>query len=377
MILVTAFLTRLIFLVGQPGLSPDVYRYRWDGRVGAAGINPYRYAPDDPTLAFLRDAGYQHVEHRSIRSVYPPWAQFLFMGWAENLLSWRLLILGFDLAAFLFLQRHGAGLAFAFCPLVLIEGVWNGHLDAITGALLLGSVLLVGERRALSGLLLGVATGIKFLPVAAAPLLLRRGGIRFLMAFLGILALPSFLFVPSIGGLGDYATRWSFNSPVYELTRSAIDVLNLDVLLRNVWTGIKNIPGLESISAFVYRQLYPELLARVFLAMAWIAAVGAILKRGGSVLSATGLLILFSPTIHPWYWLTILPLALAARSSFWLSLAMASPISYLFYIDDVAKGLIYAGCYGPAVGIAVNQAISALRERDISRWTALRGDSLS
>jgi hypothetical protein len=33
----------------------DLYRYVWDGRVQAAGLNPYSYAPADPELAALRD----------------------------------------------------------------------------------------------------------------------------------------------------------------------------------------------------------------------------------------------------------------------------------------------------------------------------------
>ena len=38
-----------------PDVSGDINRYVWDGRVQAEGINPYRYAPDDPVLARLRD----------------------------------------------------------------------------------------------------------------------------------------------------------------------------------------------------------------------------------------------------------------------------------------------------------------------------------
>src|SRR5690606_856799 len=43
--------------VGPPGGSDDVYRYVWDGRVQAAGINPYRYPPASTELVFLRDPG--------------------------------------------------------------------------------------------------------------------------------------------------------------------------------------------------------------------------------------------------------------------------------------------------------------------------------
>ena len=61
-ILATAVLLRLIALAAPVYLSDDIYRYIWDGRVQAAGINPYRYIPTDTHLAPLRD---QHqLDHR-------------------------------------------------------------------------------------------------------------------------------------------------------------------------------------------------------------------------------------------------------------------------------------------------------------------------
>src|SRR5258705_9977652 len=46
---------RAYVLLFDPLLSSDIYRYVWDGRVQAAGINPYRYLPAHEALAFLRD----------------------------------------------------------------------------------------------------------------------------------------------------------------------------------------------------------------------------------------------------------------------------------------------------------------------------------
>ena len=40
---------------GPPHLSDDVFRYIWDGRVQAAGIDPYEYVPAAPELVRLRD----------------------------------------------------------------------------------------------------------------------------------------------------------------------------------------------------------------------------------------------------------------------------------------------------------------------------------
>ena len=46
---------QLAALSAGPQGSDDLYRYIWDGRVQAAGIDPYQYAPAAPQLASLRD----------------------------------------------------------------------------------------------------------------------------------------------------------------------------------------------------------------------------------------------------------------------------------------------------------------------------------
>src|SRR5689334_637884 len=55
-ILLAAVAMRLALVFVEPYLSTDIYRYIWDGRVQAAGINPYRYLPTAPQIAHLRDA---------------------------------------------------------------------------------------------------------------------------------------------------------------------------------------------------------------------------------------------------------------------------------------------------------------------------------
>src|SRR5919106_5531001 len=75
-----AVLFRLSILFAPPYLSDDIYRYIWDGRVQAAGINPYRYVPSAPELAQLRDeAIYQKINRRNYaHPIYPPLAEVLF-----------------------------------------------------------------------------------------------------------------------------------------------------------------------------------------------------------------------------------------------------------------------------------------------------------
>lgn len=81
LILATAVLLRVGALAAPVYLSDDIYRYIWDGRVEAAGINPYRYIPTDTHLAPLRDAAiFPNINRNNYApTIYPPVAQMLFL----------------------------------------------------------------------------------------------------------------------------------------------------------------------------------------------------------------------------------------------------------------------------------------------------------
>ena len=81
LILGTAVLLRLIALAAPVFLSSDINRYIWDGRVQAAGINPYRYVPTAPELAKLRDDRvFPNINRNNYApTIYPPVAQLLFL----------------------------------------------------------------------------------------------------------------------------------------------------------------------------------------------------------------------------------------------------------------------------------------------------------
>src|SRR3954453_21398147 len=72
---------RLALLFVEPYLSSDIYRYIWDGRVQAAGINPYRYIPTDDALHGLRDEAIYPLINRAhyAPTIYPPAAQLVYL----------------------------------------------------------------------------------------------------------------------------------------------------------------------------------------------------------------------------------------------------------------------------------------------------------
>jgi hypothetical protein len=330
-----AIALRTLLLFQAPLLSGDVYRYLSDGRVSASGGNPYAYTPADA-----------RINHPEIRSIYPPLAQLLFRV-VHDLTAWRLLLVAADVAAIVLLRRYGA-LAYATCPLVLFEGTWSAHIDLLAGVLLAFAV----ARGSL--IAAGLATGLKVIPAAALPVLLRMK--RRWLALALTLALPiiPFLRGPIMPGFRDYATRWIFNSPLYDVVRAIVE----RVPTKTIWTH--HPLRFQFLSDVVYRHLYPDFLTRAILA---VLAVGAIFLAR-RVTTAVAALLVCSPAIHPWYWLTIVPSALLERSR-WLYAALLMPLSYLLY-DRVPSWIVYA-----------LYAISALSDLVIRRWSPSRGDSPS
>ncbi|HEV2337106.1 MAG TPA: hypothetical protein VGS13_16485, partial [Stellaceae bacterium] len=125
---------RVIVLAAPPFLSSDVYRYVWDGRVLAAGINPYRYIPADPHLAPLRDETIFPRINRSTYAptIYPPAAEAIFFAATRisaSVTAMRMAMVAFEAIAALLLLRllAAAGLpaariiVYAWHPLPLWE----------------------------------------------------------------------------------------------------------------------------------------------------------------------------------------------------------------------------------------------------------------
>jgi hypothetical protein len=154
-----AIVLRLGLLLLDPLLSTDIYRYVWDGRVQAAGINPYRFVPADPALAQLRDeAIYNNINRADYATtIYPPVAQaffFLLTRFGENVTVMRIGFVGCEIATavviVLLLRRIGRPetrvVAYLWHPLPIWEIANNGHVDALMVAL-----LMVGLWLAISG----------------------------------------------------------------------------------------------------------------------------------------------------------------------------------------------------------------------------------
>jgi alpha-1,6-mannosyltransferase len=186
-ILATAILLRIGALTAPVYLSDDIFRYIWDGRVQAAGINPYRYIPTDTHLAPLRDdAIFPNINRNNYApTIYPPVAQMLFFvatRLGETVTAMKLVLVAVEaigIGALLFILP-AAGvpreniLLYAWHPLPAWEIAGSGHIDAAVVAFVaLAIAAAFAGRRAWSGAAVGAATLVKFFPLVLAPALWR------------------------------------------------------------------------------------------------------------------------------------------------------------------------------------------------------------
>jgi hypothetical protein len=216
--LVFAALFRLSILFSTPYLSDDIYRYIWDGRVQAAGINPYRYIPADEALAQLRDEKiYPNINRRdTAHTIYPPVAEavFLLVTRISESVTWmKAAMIGFEavavwalvqlLISFGFARQRV--LIYAWHPLAIWEFAGSGHLDAMAVAFIALALLARRKRGETStGFFLACATCVKLFPVVLFPALYLRRSWKMALAFAAtiLVAYLPYLSVGPVGVLG-------------------------------------------------------------------------------------------------------------------------------------------------------------------------------
>ena len=205
-----ALAMRLVLVGEEPLLSTDLYRYIWDGRVQAAGINPYLHVPADPALAALRDAAIYPRINRADYAVtaYPPVAQMFFFAVtriAETVMAMRLAMVACEIVIVVvvidLLRRLAlpvtAVVAYAWHPLAIWEIANNGHAEALMVALLmLGVWLLVRAHRVAGAVAVALAALVKPYAVLVFPAFWRPWDWRVPLA---IVATISLCYLPYLG----------------------------------------------------------------------------------------------------------------------------------------------------------------------------------
>ena len=314
---------RVMVIPLTPELSDDLYRYLWDGHVQYSGVNPYVYGPADPALESIRTPWHQEINHPEVPTIYPPLAQLLFLStwvFGGSVLAVKLLWVCFDVGTAWVLVRIARSLErpliptlvwYFWSPLLIVEIAWNGHYDIIGVfwlTLFLWVAVLPGRshptpntilrgRAGILGTLLAAATMTKLAPAFVFPTFWLRYGKVFFGFFLAVCVI---LFLPyaSVGielltkGLRTYLKDWVANPGAFLIIQGIVN----DPMVSRIVSGIIIIGAMM---LTMIRRMDAE------------ATIMLILGAG----------ILFSPTIHPWYVIWLLPFAALRGSASFLTLS--------------------------------------------------------
>jgi hypothetical protein len=306
---------RVVQVFGNPIQEIDIYRYLWDGRVSLAGINPYRFSPEEvlheaggrrmpdnrlrwETAPRSRDGErlaellahpavadiFLTVHHATVPTIYPPLSQGVFVVAAaltpvdlsldQHLLVMKVLLLLFDLGTMglliVLLRTLGKPtswcLAYAWCPLVIKEVANSGHLDAIAVFFTTLTVLLqVRKRWASAALCWAAAILAKVYPLILFPLFLRhawlRGGraalLRLLTITPGILAATYLLLWPQSPASNPVDSAGS-SSPFQGLQVFLVEWEMNDLVFHTLYLGVDACLGAETRARIVEQDFWPH-----------------------------------------------------------------------------------------------------------------------
>jgi alpha-1,6-mannosyltransferase len=333
-VFIAAVLARAIALPAPALLSTDVARYVWDGRVQAAGVNPYRYVPADPQLASLRDAAiYPRINRADYAvTIYPPVAEMMFFlatRVSESFTMMRLTMIGFEavtVLALLALLKHDGRpaarvLIYLWHPLPIWEFAGTGHVDAAAIALMTLAMLAgARDRRALAGIAIAAGTLIKPFVLLIAPPLWRRWDCRLPAAFVAT-AIVCYLPYLSVG-----AGALGYLGGGYQDEQGYFDGKGffLISLLRRL-----GLPAPGGIAFAIFAALA---LAAITLAVAFRAKPR---ETDPAIFLplATAAVLLVSPH-YAWYFAFLLPLLTRAPYAPLIYVTLASFIFYLPPIKD-------------------------------------------
>ena len=342
---------RIYVLLFDPLLSTDIFRYIWDGRVQAAGINPYRYFPAHDALAHLRDATIFPRINRADYAVtiYPPVAEFFFLvvtriGESVNVM--RLALLGCEAVSvalvMLFLRRMERPatrvVAYFWHPLPIWEIANNGHVDALAVALMLLGLWVVLTGRAPGGAVL-IALGALVKPYVAPALapVWRPWDWKLPVVVIAVIALCYFPYLSVGRGVFGFLTQGY-------LTEEGI-ISGNDLWLLSVWRLVFGVRQGDVVA-------YGVIAALIMLFMMFSAARRSDRTIATSLADTNMLLLvvllLLSPN-RPWHFMPIMPfVALCGNAPTWVvsigALLLTNELYWEFHLPKlIIKSILFGG----------------------------------
>jgi len=350
-ILTQAIIIRLLLLFALPLLSDDYYRFIWDGLLQCSGINPFAHLPTEisdtsPYMAGLLDK----MNSPEYYSIYPPVLQWLWHGVSvlvgENTLAQVMLmrtviiladvgviVLGASILRTMKMWQGNVAL-YALNPLVIVELTGNLHFEGLMIFFSLLAIYLFIRMKATASLILlpagalALALGVlsKVVFVLSLPAMWRRWGWwRTLLIAVStlsfVLFLSSFFFdmklLSNIAQSFDlYFRNFEFNSSLFNLTEYIASHWITHYTVQTIGPWITGLMVLLIISVSLFRRA--DSYTRFFETLLLVLSIH----------------LLFASTVHPWYIINLVSVAMFTRYRYPMVWSFAAVLSYFMYSND-------------------------------------------
>lgn len=355
-LLVVGILFRLVFLFAEPNLSQDFYRFIWDGELIKNGINPYLHTPDQileqgkivfANMKELRE-GMTDLNARHY-SNYPPVNQLFFalsafLGGGSimgSMIVLRLTIILADLGILYFgrklLQNINQANHMAFWyfinPLVIIELTGNLHFEGVMLFFFVWALYLISKNKWMWATpIYALSIMVKLMPLLFLPIFLKYLGIKKSAIFytlIGVCCLALLLpFYSSvfIDNYSDTLALWfhnfEFNASIYNVVKK----IAVTYYEAKPWELIDS---------------YGNLITKIVLGLALLITFLRKNRSLQSVITSMTLLLasyyFLSSTVHPWYIVFLLGIAIFTELNFPLVWTATVILSYFAYTNPDNK----------------------------------------
>ena len=369
-ILGIGILFRLIFLLSTPLLSQDFFRFLWDGMLLSNGLNPYEATPDllnqtAPLFStpfsqeLYKGMGALSAEHYSN---YPPINQLGFYlasliggnSILANIISIRVLLILSDLGIFWFgiklldyLNRSKKRIGLYFLnPLIIVELTGNLHWEGLMVFFFIFGLYLIFVKNQWKWATIPMAISVasKLIPLLILPLFWRFLKPKKSMLFGLLILLCLFLFfVPFFLGadnlshylntIGLWFNRFEFNGSIYYVIRAiGYEVKGYNIIRKLGTVSPYIILGIVAVFTFIRNNKTPHVLLT-------------------GMLFCLSCYFFIATTVHPWYIVSLVSLAIFTNYSYpliWSALVVLSYATYgnpdfneNYYLIGLQYGIVY------------------------------------
>ncbi len=352
-LLISGILFRLVFLLAEPNLSQDFYRFIWDGELIKNGVNPYLDVPNNLILQphlpisnaqqLFDGMGSLSAKHFSN---YPPLNQIIFtiaafLGGGSilgSVIVMRLTIVLADLGILYFgrklLQKLNKSNHMAFWyflnPLVIIELTGNLHFEGVMLFFFVWSLYLIADKKWLAAApIYAMSIMIKLVPILFLPLFVKYFGFKKSVLFyimvgascvLLLLPFYSSSFIDNYSEtVGLWFSNFEFNSSIYNLVKH-IGITFFDA---KPWILIKD---------------YGKWMAIIVVITAVLIAFLRKNQKMGTLITSMLMVLttyyFLSSTVHPWYIIFLLVLAIFTEYRYAIVWSLLVILSYWAYSNS-------------------------------------------